>query len=200
MNNISVLQRTLGQAWDTLPIALKNHYQGADNYDEGALNIDYPGYLHPFFSLLHRFGALVNRRGRDVPTRVEKVMRGDMQYWARTIRFPDGKVVLFNSRWVHEVDNRLIEFVNPFLGLRMAVWVKSGKLYYESCNYVLQLGALRLPIPEWLMLGKACIVENALDDRSFAMVFYLQHPLLGKIFSYSGQFSTVSQGQATSVE
>jgi hypothetical protein len=101
-------------------------------------------------------------------------------------------VVLFNSRWEHDVDNRLIEFVNPFLGLRMKVWVDACKLHYESCDYVLQLGSLRLSIPEWLMLGKAYIIESALDDRHFALDFRVQHPLLGKIFGYTGEFSTVS--------
>ncbi|MEN6587462.1 MAG: DUF4166 domain-containing protein [Sulfuricella sp.] len=192
MNNTSVMQRALGQAWAALPLALKNHYQHAEHYDEGHLDIDYPGYLHPLFVLLNSFGALVDRRGSNVPTQVEKKMWGDSQFWARTIRFPDGKVVIFNSRWEHETGNRLIEFVNPFLGLRMAVWVESGKLHYESIDYVLQLWSVRLSIPEWFMLGKASIVETALDDRRFVMDFRLRHPLLGQIFSYSGQFSTVT--------
>ncbi|BCB26682.1 hypothetical protein SKTS_15680 [Sulfurimicrobium lacus] len=203
MNKISVMQRALGPAWTALPPALKNHYQHAEHYDEGRLDIDYPGYLHPFFILLNSFGALVDRRGSNVPTRVEKKMRGDNQYWARTIRFPDGKVVIFNSRWVHEAGNRLIEFVNPFLGLRMAVRVESGELHYESINYVFQLWSLRLSIPEWLMLGKASIVESALDERRFVMDFRLRQPLLGQIFSYSGQFSTVpavSPGNATDLQ
>jgi hypothetical protein len=192
MNNISLIQRALGKEWDTLPAALKSHYQFDDNYDEGWLNINYPGYLHPFFSLLHRFGALLNRRGNKVITRVDKKMRDDNLYFARTLRFPDGHIIMFNTRWEYDVDNKLIEFVNPFLGLRMKVWLNNGKLHYESCNYVLQIGSWRVSIPEWLLLGSAYIVESPLDEQNFAMDFYIQHPLLGKIYSYSGEFSTAS--------
>ena len=197
MNNMSITQRALGQAWDTLPAALKSHYQFGDNYDEGWLSIDYPGYLQPLFSLLHyTMGVLVNRRGNNVPTRVGKRMRDGMLHFARTLRFVDGKVVLFNSRWEHDEGNRLIEFVTPFLGLRMKVWVDGGKLYYESCSYVFQLGTWQLSIPEWLMLGKAYIIESALDDQHFALDFRVQHPLLGKIFGYTGKFSTVPVASA----
>ncbi|MBS4095365.1 MAG: DUF4166 domain-containing protein [Sulfuricella sp.] len=190
MNETSVMQRALGPAWNELPAALRAHYQYAENVDEGLLDIDYPRHLHPVMNVLHALGALVNRRGRNVPTRVEKHMGGTMQFWSRTLRFPDGKTVLFNSRWVHDRDSRLIEYVNPFLGLRMKVWIEAGTLHYESVDYVLQLGGWRLSLPEWLLLGKAHITEAALDERKFAMDFYLHHPLFGRIFSYAGQFET----------
>ncbi len=192
MNETSVIQRALGGAWDALPGALQGHYQSAENVDIGYLDIDYPGYLHPCMTVLHACGALVNRRGVGVATRVEKRMRGTKQDWARTLRFADGKTLLFNSRWENDGGDRIIEYVNPFLGLRMRVRVEGGKLHYESIDYVLRIGGWRLSIPEWLMLGKATIVEAALDGGKFAMDFRLRHPLLGQIFRYAGQFETVA--------
>ena len=95
-----------------------------------------------------------------LPTQVEKCDSPSGQRWRRTISFADGKVVYFNSRWVAGQGNRLIEYVNPILGLEMAVHVADGKLYYEGVRFVVKLGGLLVPIPEWLLLGHTTIEEQ----------------------------------------
>jgi len=119
-------------------------------------------------------------------------MKGHIQYWKRTIRFSHEKIILFNSFLVHGGDNELIEYVNSFLGLRMSVHIEKNELHYEGRNFVVKLGKLLLPIPEWLVLGHATIVETALDDTEFKMDFKLKQPLLGTIFRYSGKFKNIS--------
>ncbi len=190
MNKQSIMQIALGKQWQQLPPALQAHYQYKANSDVGALDIEYPVYMQPYLSFLHLFGVLINRRGKNIPTTVEKHMQGDIQYWKRSICFADKKIILFKSFWIHDINNELIEFVNPFFGLRMSVKVENNKLHYEGRNFVIKLGKLLIPIPESLVLGHTIIVETAVSDSTFKMDFKLRHPLFGIIFCYSGIFKT----------
>lgn len=193
MNNQSPMQKALGNQWQQLPAALKSHYQHNSNSDIGYLNIEYPMYMHPYLTFLHLFGVLINRRGKNIPTTVEKHMQDHFQFWKRTICFPGNKTILFNSFWIYDRKNELIEFINPFIGLRMNVHVQNDKLYYEGCHFVVKIGKFLIPIPEWLLLGHTTITETALSDSEFEMDFTLKHPLFGNIFRYSGKFKNISK-------
>src|SRR5690606_7876448 len=122
-----------------------------------------------------------------------KSVAGERQYWDRTMTYPDGKVIHFNSSWVPAAGPQLIEFINPVLGLQMAMHVRDGSLHFHGVHYVVKLGRFLLPIPEWLALGHTSIVETAIDDARFSMDFRLTHPLLGEIFRYAGRFEVVQE-------
>lgn len=195
----SLMQTALGEQWDLLPKALKNHYsasQEGENLALGSLDIDYPWFMQWPLTVLKLMGALVNRRGKGLTTKVSKSMRGEKQLWHRSIEFPDGKVLSFNSVFVAHGNHQFIEYVNTFLGLKMQAFVKQGRLHYESKGYILKLGRFKLPIPEALALGHASIIESAYhaDDKyTFDMDFRIKHPLFGEVFSYKGRFVTQKQ-------
>ena len=186
-----LMQSALGADWEKLPPALQAHYRFGTTTDIGHMDIEYPRFMQPCLNALRLFGALINRSGRHVSTVVEKNAVGDRQYWRRTITYPDGRVVHFNSFWVAAGGNQLIEFVNPVLGLQMAVCVEDGRLYYRGVKFVVKLGPLLLPVLEWLVLGHTTIIEEAVDETHFAMDFRLTHPLLGQVFRYSGEFEAM---------
>ncbi|MEW6446170.1 MAG: DUF4166 domain-containing protein [Pseudomonadota bacterium] len=188
MNRKSLMEKALGEQWNELPPALKAHHRHEDNTDTGGLTIEYPAWMTPYLHLAHAFGALINRRGTALPTTVEKRLHGDTQHWSRTTHFPDGREARFNSRWLHAGGNELIEYVNHFIGLRMSVHVMDGRLHFKGKHILINLGGLRLPIPESLILGHTTIIETALDDEHFEMDFRLTHPLFGQIYRYSGIF------------
>ncbi len=190
MRQIALMQQVLGEQWAQLPPALQAHYTQSTNTDVGLLDIEYPRFMQIYLNLVFIFGALINRRGKGIPTSVEKWMAGETQHWKRAIRFPDGQTVLFQSRWQAVGANRLVEYINPFIGLRMAVHVDAGKLYYRGECIVLKLGALQIPIPECLILGHTTIVESAISESRFVMDFKLTHPLFGQIYRYTGEFHT----------
>ncbi len=190
MKQISIMQMALKDQWQELPQSLKAHYQGDDNADVGKLSIEYPKAMQLPLNLLKILGALINRAGNEIPATVEKSMRRNKQYWRREINFLDGRKVIFESVWQYHDGNELIEFVNRFIGLRMAVKVEDETLYYEGKGFELRLGKLRLSIPEWMLLGHTSIEEKAIDDNHFAMDFRLHHPLFGQIYRYSGTFNT----------
>ena len=189
----SLMQRALGDDWDKLPPALQAHYRYGTTTDTGHLDIEYPRFMQPYLNLLHLIGALINRSGQKVSTVVEKSVVGERQYWRRTIRYPDGKVVYFNSFWVPAGGHQVIEFVNPILGLQMASHVENGRLHYRGVRFVVKLGSVMLPVPEWLVLGRTSIVEKAIDETHFVMDFRITHPLLGQVFRYSGEFEAASE-------
>lgn len=185
----SIMQIALGDDWHKLPPALQAHYRFGSTTDTGHMDIEYPRRMQGLLSVLRLVGALVNRDGKRIATTVHKSVVNDRQYWRRTIVYPDGKTICFNSFWVAADDGHLIEFVNPLLGLQMAPYVVDNQLHYRGIRFVLKLGPLRLPIPEWLALGHTTIVEKAIDEQHFEMDFRLTHPLFGQLFRYSGKFA-----------
>lgn len=189
----SLMQQALGTDWEKLPSALQAHYRFGTTVDKGSMDIEYPRFMQPLWSFLRRLGALVDRPGKGVTTVVEKRVVGERQVWDRTITYADGQVVRFDSFWVAAGNGEVIEYVNPVLGLQMAPYVVGETLHYCGVRFVAKLGPVTIPIPEWLTLGHATIVEEALDDTHFAMDFRLTHPLFGQLFRYSGVFEAASR-------
>lgn len=188
----SLMQQALGADWDKLPPALQFHYREGVSTDVGHMDIEYPRFMQPILTVLSALGALLNRSGEHVPTRVVKIMEGEYQAWQRQMTFPDGEVVAFNSICVLTDTHQIIEYVNPVLGLQMAVRVEGQQLHYSGVRFIAKLGPLTINIPEWLALGHTTIVEEALDERFFTIDFRLTHPLLGQVFRYSGKFENVA--------
>ena len=193
MGQLSLMQQVLGEQWEQLPPALQAHYTQNTNKDVGMLNVEFPRFMQLYLNLLFLFGALINRRGKRIPTIVQKWMDGRTQHWKRTTRFDNGKEVIFQSRWEFAGPNELVEYINPFMGLRMAVKVDEGRLYYQGICLVLKLGPFQLPIPENLVLGHTTIEEIAIDETHFVMDFKLRHPIFGLIYRYSGEFRTETE-------
>ena len=191
----SIMQNALGEQWNDLPQALKNHYgsnEQGENYAEGELDIAYPWFMQFPYTVMRLIGTLVNRRGKGLKTSVSKTMKDDKQYWHRVITYPDGRQIIFDSVFVADSDG-FIEYINAYLGLKMHAFVEDNKLRYESRGYVLKVGKIKIPIPEWLALGHASIVESEYrhgDEQTFVMDFRIKHFLLGEVFCYKGIFVT----------
>lgn len=192
---VGLMQRVLGSHWDRLPPALQAHYRAGTTVEEGRLDVEFPGFMIPVLAVLALVGALLRRRGRQLPTVVERRPVEDRVHWRRRITYPDGHVAAFDSEWVAAGDGELIEYVNPLLGLRMAVSVDGQRLKYRGICYVLRLGRLQLSIPNWMALGRVDIDEVALDASRYEMDFRLQHPLFGQIFRYSGTFTADARSE-----
>ena len=190
MNTQAPMQRALGDQWARLPAILQRHFQSAAHRDVGMLDIEYPRFMQAPLYLLDWLGALLRRGGTAVPTTVEKHMDGERQHWRRTLYFPDGHEARFDSVWTYAGGNRIIEYVNPFLGLCMAVQTDGECLSYEGVYFIFRVGPWQLRIPEGLLLGHTSIRERPLHDGAFAMDFRLTHPWLGQVYRYAGIFRT----------
>ncbi len=182
------MQRALGADWHRLPAALRAHHSAWRSADCGHMDIDYPRAMQPGLFLLGALGALVSRRGRQVETRVDRHMDGERQHWRRTLRHADGRTSHFNSVWVPSAPGRFIEYVNPCLGLEMAPAWDGARLSCRGLRFVVRIGRWHLGVPQWLGPGVTHIVEEALDERHFAMDFRMTHPWFGQLFRYAGHF------------
>lgn len=154
------------------------------------MDIEFPAAMRPVLRVMSWLGALLERQAVGVPTYVVRHMAGRRQHWRRTIRFDDGRLYRFNSVWECAGPGRLIEYVNPFLGLEMAPRLDDGRLCYRGVRFVLKLGPARIGIPQWLGPGVTGIVEEALDEHRFAMDFRMTHPWFGQLYRYAGVFVT----------
>jgi hypothetical protein len=184
----SPMERVLGADWARLPPALQAHHGRTSAADLGHLDIEFPVWMQPVMRVLAWMGALIEHRAVAAPTKVIRRLDGDHQRWERTIRMPEGRVYRFDSVWQCEGQGRLIEYVNPFLGLEMVPRLQDGRLRYRGVRFVLKLGSVRIGFPQWLGPGVTHIEETALDDERFAMDFRMIHPWFGELYRYSGVF------------
>ena len=154
------------------------------------MEIGYPNFLWPLISLIHLCGGLVSRRGKHIETLVEKTISAQNATlcWKRTLTYPDSKKDYFYSQMVYLQDHELIETVRFGFGLRLKVSVENGDLVYRSNGHIWQYGKLRLTFPDWLVLGKATIIEHPISDQQFNLDFSIHHPLWGKCYWYHGAF------------
>ncbi len=113
MNNISLLQKTLGNDWDKLPSVIKRHYRVSIDSNtclKGNMEIGYPNFLLPLIYLIHLCGGLVSRRGKNIATLVEKTVKEENTAlcWKRTLFSPNDRHEYFYSKMVYLQDHELI--------------------------------------------------------------------------------------------
>ncbi len=193
MNNIPLLQKTLGEDWNKLPPVIRQHYsvpKDSNTRLKGSMEIGYPNFLLPLIAMIHLCGGLVSRRGKNIETLVEKTIspQNTELCWQRTLTYTDNKKDYFYSRMVYLRDHELIETVRFGFGLRLKVSVNNGRLVYRSNGHIWQCGSLRLTFPDWLVLGEATIIEDPISDQQFKLDFSIRHPLWGNSYWYHGVF------------
>lgn len=193
MNDIPLLHKALGEDWDKLPAILQKHYSIPNNSStrlKGNMEIGFPNSLYPLISLIHLCGGLVLKRGKNIETLVEKTqsVKNTALCWKRTLTYPDNNKDYFYSQMTYLQDHELIEAVRFGFGLRLKVSVIDGNLVYRSNGHIWQYGRLRLSFPDWMLLGKATIVEQAVSEQQFKLDFNINHPLWGKSYWYHGIF------------
>jgi hypothetical protein len=192
-----VIKKALGKKWDRLDDIVKQHYDICPGENttlnlRGEMSEVYHSNIAKLYLLPGRiFGALVPYRGKNVPTLVRNwtsTNNYNAMFWYRTLHFPDRPEVIFQSRMEHLGGNEIVEYVKYGMGMRMALFEEQRALVYKGLGYVLCIGRVKIPIPNWMILGSATIVEKAITDKLLHLDFEIRHPLFGKTFSYSGDF------------
>lgn len=189
----SLMARCLGAHWRQLPPALQAHYRAGTVREEGRMDVEFPRWMAPLLRLLRCMGVLVDRAQPQVHTVVQRQTEGRRQRWQRTLTYADGQVLRFDSTWVLEDGNRLVEYVNSWLGLELAPRVVGQSLHYEGVCLVVRCGQRRWRLSERWLFGHTLIDEQALDARHIAMDFRLVHPWFGQVFRYAGRFAVQTE-------
>ncbi len=194
MNNMPLLKKVLGNDWNKLPPVIQRHYQVSNEsstYLKGKMNIGFPTFLFPLIALIHLCGGLVIKRGENIETQVVKSVSSDgtALLWQRKLVTSEKQTDQFFSRMIYLKDHELQEIVRFGFGLRFKVFVEEGKLIYRSHGHIWQCRYFKLIFPDWLVLGKATIIESAVNEHQLQLNFIIRHPFWGDSYWYHGVFS-----------
>ena len=127
-------------------------------------------------------------RARDVPFEFNlSPASGAGWIKERLYHFSDGD---FEFRSVMSLahNGELIEQFPYGLGMRIKLAAQDDKLYFLDDGYFLRAGALRLPLPRWLSVGRFTLTHRNIDRDNFTVEINLEHPLLGRLFHQHGRF------------
>ncbi len=192
---LSIIQQALGADWDKLATPIRQHYglasyTNADCLLNGRMYVEYPNRVLPLIWAARLTGALMHQRGKDIAVEIHTQTKADSDqlFWQRQFKFP-GRTRRFISRMQYLQDNEIIESVGWGLSIRLKLSVDKQALVFRSNGYLWRWGALSLSLPDWLLLGKARIIESALADGGLKLDFDIIHPLWGLTYRYGGVFS-----------
>ncbi len=91
-------------------------------------------------------------------------------------------------------NGELIEQFPCGLGMKIKLAAEGNqgdKLVFRDDGYFLRLGtrgALRLPLPRWLTVGRFTLTHQNIDHDNFTVEISLDHPWLGQLFYQAGSF------------
>ena len=195
MSEKPVFHLVLGDDWDDLGSVIRDHYflkPKSKNYicvsgEMSEIQHSWAAKLLIPVGLL--FGAIVPYKGKCIPVDVHYNSNPNNSniYWDRIFKFKRGNFH-FKSHMELVKKNEVIEFVRFGMGIRLNVTVEKGALIFRSIGYIWRFLGFDIPIPgKWLM-GKVYVEERPINDTNFSMKMTLQHPFLGELFTYKGQF------------
>jgi len=181
-----------GQDWNSLPPVFHQHYAirpfSKDRVElSGTLDV----HVSLFVRIISRLtGMLVPFSGSDVPVTVIFISDKSGAFrFDRRFQFPNKSDVIFQSRMVRICEDELIEFMRFGFGWRFSCIWDGQKVMLNHRGYVWRILGLTLPIPMSLIIGKGYAEEEALSDDRFRMYTHALHPLFGKTFGYTGEFT-----------
>jgi hypothetical protein len=162
-----------------------------------------PRVLQPLFWLLGKLGILVPQAGKNIPTSLTVIPGRDAQgypyhLWQRTLQFE--KSVDFNTTIIYDPQLKMVvDLVGPKDILYM-VWKAEFKpprtFTLDTAACAFRIGGRLFWMPRWMwrwLLGVVRFsqrVDEAQED-TVHIDLLITHPLLGKIFGYTGTFQTV---------
>lgn len=186
-----LFKTVFGEAWETLPAVMKDHYAVRPFSDdivkaEGHLDVT----ISPLVSLIARMtGALLAYSGDNVPvTVVFKSDKSGAFHFDRIFHFPDKGDVHFRSRMEWLEDNLLVEFMRFGVGWKLAYEWDGEKVTLRHKGYVWRVLGVMIPVPLALVLGVGHAEERPLSNSEFSMWTHAKHPVFGKGFAYAGDF------------
>ena len=145
-------------------------------------------FLLPLFKLA---GTLVPYEGKNVETEVTTSAHENSSKirMVRVFKFKDNKTWDFSSELFKWKKNTFIELAKFNLAWKYKIKYNNNKLSMIHQGYGLWVFSRCIPLPGLsFLIGRPYAQEQALDESRFSMILTLTHPILGKFFSYRGDF------------
>jgi len=83
----------------------------------------------------------------------------------------------------------LEEYIGFGIAMALRIRVADQALRFHSTGYSLQIGRLRLSLPEWLTPGDLTVTHSDLGDAKFRFTLDLIHPRFGRLIHQSARFT-----------
>ncbi|MBR0752775.1 DUF4166 domain-containing protein [Bradyrhizobium jicamae] len=135
-------------------------------------------------------GPLPTGRETGVPmvvTVTEDAASGG-QVWTRICARRDGFPQVIHSAKRFDGPTGLEEYVGFGVSMALRIAVEHEALVFHSVSYSLQLGRLRLPLPEWLTPGDLTVTHSDLGGGTFRFTLEIVHPRFGRLIRQSAVF------------
>ena len=114
---------------------------------------------------------------------------GQGQVWSRLYVRPTGFPQVIHSAKRFAGPTGLEEHLGLGIGMALTLTSDDRGLAFLSDHYFLQLGGLRLRLPDWLSPGHLTVTHEDLGDGRFIFGLDLEHPRLGRLVRQRGVFS-----------
>jgi len=110
------------------------------------------------------------------------------QIWTRICARQDGFPQVIHSAKRFAGPTGLEEYVGFGVSMALRISVADEALHFRSVGYALQLGSLRLPLPEWLTPGDLTVTHSDLGGGAFRFTLEIIHPRFGMLVRQSAVF------------
>ena len=74
------------------------------------------------------------------------------------------------------------------IGVHLTLAEKLSALLFHNRRYFLRLLRWRLPLPQWLAVGRFELLHRNIDRRYFQIIIRVAHPLFGTLLYQRGEF------------
>jgi Domain of unknown function (DUF4166) len=110
------------------------------------------------------------------------------QIWTRICARRDGFPQVIHSSKRFAGPTGLEEYIGFGVSMALRISVAQEALVFRSVGYCLQLGRLRLPLPEWLTPGDRTVTHRDLGYGAFRFTLEIIHPRFGTLIRQSAVF------------
>jgi hypothetical protein len=110
------------------------------------------------------------------------------QIWTRICARRHGFPQVIHSSKRFSGPTGLEEYVGYGVSMALRIFVEHEALRFRSVGYALQIGPLRLPLPDWLTPGDLTVTHSDLGGGAFRFSLEIIHPRFGMLIRQSAVF------------
>lgn len=125
--------------------------------------------------------------GPSVVTVTEDMVTGG-QIWTRLYGHRHGFPQVIHSSKRFDGPTGLEEHVGCGVGMTLRVRAMDDALMFESDRYFVELGGVRLYLPDWLAPGQLTIGHHEITPERFAFTLNLEHRWFGRLIRQRAEF------------
>jgi hypothetical protein len=110
------------------------------------------------------------------------------QIWTRICARKNGFPQVIHSSKRFAGPTGLEEYIGFGISMALRIAVVNEALLFRSADYAIQIGPLRLALPQWLTPGDLTVTHGDLGGGEFRFTLEIVHPRLGMLIRQSAVF------------